>query len=156
MRTRSALAIVMGLCALSCHSNARPTFVGFEVWTVTQIGSLPAVGTRLIASSPDVTVSLRPDSYYVLRGQFRTPDRADRCLFRPVQFSWHVPDPFLEHAVPFLCLPETGGVLTREIYVDTSRQDVAKSQAAGIAPEFLFNIREYDVASESVLYEARC
>jgi hypothetical protein len=70
-----------------------------------------------------------------------------------VRYSWHVADPFLEKQVPFPCYPGIGGILTREIIVDTSRQDVAASQAASFPPEFLFNISEYDAASKTLLYE---
>src|SRR5580765_4834946 len=96
MRIRSALGFVMGLCALSCHSNASPTFVGFEVWTSTPTGTPPGGGAVLINPSADGSISLRLESWYLLRGQFRTPDRADRCLFRPVRYSWHVADPVIE------------------------------------------------------------
>jgi hypothetical protein len=55
--------------------------------------------------------------------------------------------------VPFPCYPETDGILTREIIVDTASQDVAASQAEGFPAEFLFNIQEYDAASQNLLYE---
>lgn len=150
---RSALGIVMGVCALSCQSHVRPILVGFEVWTATASGTPPGGGAVLINPSADGSISLRLDSWYSLRGDFQMPDRADRCLYRPVRYSWHVADPVAEKQSPFPCYPGTGGILAREILVDTSRQDVAASQAAGVPPAFLFEIREYDAASENFLYE---
>jgi hypothetical protein len=111
-----ALVLAGGGLAASCGKDPA-SFVGLEIWESRPGGVL---GGQVVQAA-DGSFPLRRDAQYVALVTVRSSGSADRCLFRPFSYSWHVPDRQFE------CHPEVqDGPMTIRVPFSTWSSDLAR------------------------------